>query len=451
MELEKEYNQLTNIDIKEQKQLWDERGKGYYGEYLVFCELYASVSGTCKILMNLNVPVKSDETTEIDLLLIHETGLYVFEIKHYKGTIYGNDTGAIWTQYFRTAANHTFQNPVKQNKYHIDALKNLFPDASIHSVVVFTNNDCQIRVENKNSQIDILKIDDLVSVLATRFKNNEAVYSMEEIDEIFCQLSEFSPIQESIPIGLQAAPFYSWILPIISQLEAKKSEVEEEKNKLEIQQKELNNSRKIGIAVISIIISLCIAATFFAVQNIEKSYDQAVQAIKSDYEKEVQTIKTDYEQAVQKNNAELAEFKQNFLHVDEINNEYIDDLKSYVEVSNVSLVPLTDDAVSFTARIAITNDSYIVALTKNSKYIVMTCGGKVYEYDVFGAHLRYSSYDNKIGKTYRDYGDLAKISFYGINDIDDISYIKINNIELLKTDSRETLIKNGLEIELYSK
>lgn len=38
--------------------------------------------------MNLNIPIEDGKTTEIDLLMIHETGIYVFEIKHYKGTIY---------------------------------------------------------------------------------------------------------------------------------------------------------------------------------------------------------------------------------------------------------------------------------------------------------------------------------------------------------------------------
>ena len=119
------YKQLTNVDIEEQKKLWDERGKGYYGEFLVFCELYKNIPGNCKILMNLNIPTANEKATEIDLVLMHETGIYVFEIKHYKGAIYGDNTGNIWTQYFRTTKNSTFKNPILQNAYHIDALKNI--------------------------------------------------------------------------------------------------------------------------------------------------------------------------------------------------------------------------------------------------------------------------------------------------------------------------------------
>ena len=102
------YQRLTNVNISEQVKEWDARGKGYYGEYLLFSELYNDIPGCSKILMNLQVPSEYGRTTEIDLLLIHETGLYVFEAKHYKSTIYGKMEEQNWTQYFRTDENKSF-------------------------------------------------------------------------------------------------------------------------------------------------------------------------------------------------------------------------------------------------------------------------------------------------------------------------------------------------------
>ena len=64
MDIKNIYEQLTSVDIKKQQQIWDERGKGYYGEYLLFCELYKCVPGNCKILMNLNIPTEKEKTTE---------------------------------------------------------------------------------------------------------------------------------------------------------------------------------------------------------------------------------------------------------------------------------------------------------------------------------------------------------------------------------------------------
>ena len=163
MDINKTYKQLTGIDISEQRQLWDERGKGYFGEFLLFCQLYEKLPGNCKILMNLELPVSNNKTTEIDLLLIHETGLYVFEIKHYKGTIYGKDTDRTWTQYFRTEKNNTFINPIEQNRYHISAINKMYPDFPIHSIIVFTSDDCNLKVTNTDTTTDICKLKDVFS------------------------------------------------------------------------------------------------------------------------------------------------------------------------------------------------------------------------------------------------------------------------------------------------
>ena len=125
-------------------------------------------------------------------------------------------------------------------------------------------------------------------------------------------------------------------------------------------------------------------------------------------------------------------------------------MQSYVEVSNVSISPVAQDAVSFTARLTAMTDIYGISLTQNSKYIVMTTEGNVFEYNVFGEHLKYYTNSNRIGKGIRPYGDLARAQFFGISDTSEIAYIKITGIELFKLDTRRTVIKDNLEIELYS-
>ncbi|MBR6793979.1 MAG: NERD domain-containing protein [Clostridia bacterium] len=422
MDIKNIYTQLTDVDIDQQKLIWDERGKGYYGEFLLFCELHKSITGNGKILMNLNVPVDNSKTTEIDLILIHETGIYVFENKHYKGTIYGKDTDATWTQYFRTVKNETFKNPIEQNRYHIRAIKNLFPEAPVHSCIVFTNYDCDIRVANANDEIDICDLTTVNRTLEDRFKKYTNKYSMQDIDDIFGKLSVFSHMKDPITIDGTEVDFFSWVDPIICELKKQKTEVEAEKNTWLANSKKLKGTKIKGITLNVMVAILCIIVSFFYCSNV-----------------------------IEKNNDELAAFKQNFLHVDEIGNEYIDTLNSFVNVSNQSLTPLNNKAVTFTARISVNNDIYGITLTENSKYIVTTTSGKVFEYDVFGEHLHYNRFSNMIGKGIRGYGDLAKVQFYGLSSTNDISYIKITNIELFKLDTSRTVVKDKLEIELYSK
>ena len=247
MELKKVYKQLTSVEIDEQRQIWDERGKGYYGEYLLFCKLYKEISGNGKILMNLNIPVDESRTTEVDLLLIHETGLYVFEIKHYKGVIYGQDSDPIWTQYFRTASNNTFRNPIEQNGYHIRAIKKLFPDMPVRSCVVFTSDECEIRVVNTNEEIDICRLCDVGNVLRKRFQMSYSKYSMEEIDSVFTQLSMYSPMQDMVTIDKAEADFSAWIQPAIAGLEWAKAEVIREKENLLADKQKLKKTKRKGI------------------------------------------------------------------------------------------------------------------------------------------------------------------------------------------------------------
>ena len=421
MDIKKVYKQMTNVDIEEQKKLWDDRGKGYYGEYLLFCELYKLIEGNCKILMNLNVPVGNGKTTEIDLLMIHETGFYVFEAKHYKGTIYGNDKDEIWTQYFRTTKNSVFKNPILQNEYHLNALKKLFPSVPVKSVIVFTNEDCKIKVDNSNINISLCNLNNLIRNLTSKFDEASKRYSMDEIDKMFEEISKYSQMQEEILFDGEAKPFIDWLDPSINMLKEKKDEVEVEKQKVIATQKDLKKNKIVFIAFSVIAVIMCV---LFA------SYSVGV-------------IKEDY-------NVELAKFKQNFLHVDEIDNEYIQKLNEYVEVSNVSIEELGNISVSFKARLSMNNDIYGIGLNKDSKYIVMDNQGMTYEYDVFGEHLSYNYIANRIGKGYREYGDLASAQFFGV-DKESITYIKLTNITLFKIDVSKTVVKENLELELYKK
>ena len=421
METKHIYKKMTNVDIDEQRLLWNDRGKGYYGEYLLFCELYKLIEGNCKLLMNLNVPVGNGKTTEIDLLMIHETGFYVFEAKHYKGTIYGDDKGEIWTQYFRTVKNSVFRNPMLQNEYHLSSLKKLFPSVPVKSIIVFTNDDCDIRVDNSNVNISLCNLNNLIMNVTNSFESSTKRYTMEEIDKMFLELSKYSQMQEEILFDGEVKTFIDWLEPSINMLKEKKEELEVEKQRIINEQNNLKKT-KISFVVITIIVGIiCVLFSSYCVGVIKEDY-----------------------------NTELSKFKQNFLHVDEIDNEYIQNVNEYVEVSNVSLSDFSDNSTSFQATLTIDNEYYGISINEDSKYIVMDNSGKVHEYDVFGEHLNYNYSANLLGKGIRTSGTLASAHFFGIVK-DDITYIKLTNITLFKLDINKTMVKDNLELELYKK
>lgn len=87
-----EYYQQTNTPM-----LSTITNNGKYGEYLTYRNLM-SIDGHKKFLFNCYVPKENGETTEIDVIMIHETGIYVFESMNYSGWIFGTETNKQWTQ-----------------------------------------------------------------------------------------------------------------------------------------------------------------------------------------------------------------------------------------------------------------------------------------------------------------------------------------------------------------
>ncbi len=74
-----------------------------------------------KILRNVYVPV-SDGYSEIDVLLLHETGVYVFESKNVSGSVYGDENHPQWQRFKSNSEKDFFPNPIMQNEGHINAL-----------------------------------------------------------------------------------------------------------------------------------------------------------------------------------------------------------------------------------------------------------------------------------------------------------------------------------------
>ena len=89
---------------------------------------------------NVTLPT-SNGTTQIDHILVADTGIFVIETKHYSGWIFGNPQDSQWTQTIYRKKSR-FQNPLRQNYGHVKTLQSLFDltEDCFHSVVVFTGD-----------------------------------------------------------------------------------------------------------------------------------------------------------------------------------------------------------------------------------------------------------------------------------------------------------------------
>ena len=438
MNLDKIYEDLSNVDIRNQMIIWDERGKGYYGEYAVFTTLYKNIYGNCKYLMNLNIPTKNNKTTEVDLIMLHETGIYVFEIKHYKGIIYGNSNDKIWTQFFKTTKNSRFNNPIMQNNYHIDALKKIIPNVPIYSVIVFTNNECEIKVKNYESNVLISNLNNLIYSLRSMFNSNNYLYNIDDIDSMFNKLSTYSKIQEKILYNGKEEPLNFWL----SQISV---DYNKEKNIFNNKLKSINDNYKKKNCLYTIITFITIVISLLIILNINNNYNSLLENEKQNFANLLETEKKNYDD-------KITLLEQKFKHIDQINNSYITELNQFFSATNVSLKPLGNNSTLFSAKIFNdnNNNTYGMVLTENSTYIVMKNDGKILEYNVFGTHLTYNRSYNIVGKGIRNEGKLAEISFLDVIP-DDINYIKLTGIQLIKMNSINTVLKDNLELEIYKK
>ena len=93
-----------------------------------------------KIMHHITLPTRAG-TTEIDHIIVADTGIFIIEAKHYSGLIFGTPADTKWTQVlYRTR--RRFQNPIRQNFGHLKAVRALFhfPDENFISLVVFTGS-----------------------------------------------------------------------------------------------------------------------------------------------------------------------------------------------------------------------------------------------------------------------------------------------------------------------
>ncbi|HDR6247408.1 TPA: NERD domain-containing protein [Bacillus cereus] len=107
-----------NIVVKKHVPKW----KGKAGEKLVKRILSKLDSQSYCVLHDVTVNTEYGDTTQIDHIVIAETGVFVIETKNYEGWIYGSEKAARWTQgIFRKKS--SFQNPFRQNYKHIKAIE----------------------------------------------------------------------------------------------------------------------------------------------------------------------------------------------------------------------------------------------------------------------------------------------------------------------------------------
>lgn len=131
--------------------------------------------------------------SEVDIAVVHTSGIYLFEVKRRGSLIYGSPTHSYWRAICDSEVTW-FLNPVKQTMTHINQLckKYKISPTSCHAMVVFDDKSDISNVEYIDPRYTVCNFKDLPSYLESVLRNRETPISPFILEDIHYSLSRTS-------------------------------------------------------------------------------------------------------------------------------------------------------------------------------------------------------------------------------------------------------------------
>lgn len=196
-----EYRRRREAESKRREQIYQRRKadrqalNGKYGEDKLVFEIQ-SLFEKDMLFQNVYVPRGADYS-EIDIVALHSTGVYIFESKNFNGYITGDIDAKNWSYTHVGGKRYQFYNPLFQNKSHINALKDALniSESSIEPYVVFGSEGKIGGIRGKTTA-PIYHIDDIRIKVAADLVSKESIFTPEELGKIKALMREWVEISE---------------------------------------------------------------------------------------------------------------------------------------------------------------------------------------------------------------------------------------------------------------
>ncbi len=184
-----------------QKEQLENDPDGLYGEAAAarmmakICDEDGRMYGVMK---NLYLPSGSG-TTEVDALVLHQSGIYVLESKNISGEITGGLDDERWHQRLNARTEHTFHNPIQQNAGHIRALKYFLKDnfsrtelnvdeLPIFSIIVFSDR-CVFRgIPARGEDWIILHLFQMKEKITDVLNSRRVLFNKSQLEDLYAKL-----------------------------------------------------------------------------------------------------------------------------------------------------------------------------------------------------------------------------------------------------------------------
>ena len=179
----------------------EEQKRGQRGEEKVYDTL-EKLDGHKAVIRNCYLPTENGDVTEVDLILIHESGIYVVESKNYSGWIFGSENQRYWTQSFSDgkggSQKYKFYNPIWQNDTHIKALQWVLGDTqvNIYSYIVFGDECRLMHIRQNTDNYYVVQRKELLSSVKANAEAYGSLLSDEMIDWYYRKLYPYTQVSE---------------------------------------------------------------------------------------------------------------------------------------------------------------------------------------------------------------------------------------------------------------
>lgn len=198
------YKKTSYYQISHKPYLQIRTDIGSFGEYYIYKNLRSLEKNGAKFLFNCYLPRENGTTTEIDVLLLHHSGIYVFESKNYSGWIFGSERSKTWTQMLpqgkgRKARKEHFLNPIFQNELHIKCLKNYIKkDVPMYSIIAFSERCNFKNLKLSSANYNVIHRFEAINIINKNVKQFANSLSDDEISEIYNLLYPCTQVSELV-------------------------------------------------------------------------------------------------------------------------------------------------------------------------------------------------------------------------------------------------------------
>lgn len=145
-----------------------------------------------KVVYDVYIPGINNLVGHVDAVLIHDSGIYLFDKRKYEGWISGNDSDENWTFTSKSEEQDIFLNPIKQSQAQISWMKkNMNYIVEAYSVIIFPEQSNLISVSNSISNVKVIRGNDYRGIVES-FKVTRGVIFESEIEELYNEIKKFT-------------------------------------------------------------------------------------------------------------------------------------------------------------------------------------------------------------------------------------------------------------------